>query len=70
MLTTNDELLSGSSECAALAQLGLRTLSKFNLESTNRSVDILKNGLRFDDAYFFRLVKSKFGNLSSKSIWL
>ena len=45
MLTTNDELLSGSSECAALAQLGLRTLSKFNLESTNRSVDILKNGL-------------------------
>ena len=43
-----------------LVLVGPRAFSKFRLESINRSVDVLQNGLRLDDAYFFYLV-----NLSS-----
>ena len=61
MLATNEKFLPSTSGQPVLVLLGPRAFSKFRLEFINRSVDVLENGLRLDDAYFFYLV-----NLSSE----
>ena len=60
MLATNEKFLSSTSEKPVLVLVGPRAFSKFRLEFINRSLDVLQNGLRLDDAHFFFLV-----NLSS-----
>ena len=62
MLATNEKFLPSTSEQPVLVLVGPRAFSKFRLEFINRSVDVLQNGLRLVDAYFFFLV-----NLSADS---
>ena len=72
MLATNEKFLPSTSEQTVLVLVGPRAFSKFRLEFINRSVGVLQNGLRLDDAYFFYLVnlsstldKEEFKNLFS-----
>ena len=60
MLATIEKFLPSTSEQPVLVLVGPRAFSKFRLEFINRSLDVLQNGLRLDDAHFFYLV-----NLSS-----